>query len=97
MFFSNNNKDAKKGPIYLFFSVNGSGHFCGVAQMTSAVDYSNDVRFVTTIYFPKFEQNKQYIYIYIYSVWAADKWKGQFTVKWLFVKGKIMIVVLCRY
>jgi hypothetical protein len=28
-----------KGPIYLFFSVNGSGHFCGVAQMMSAVDY----------------------------------------------------------
>lgn len=26
-------------PIYLFFSVNGSGKFCGVAQMISAVDY----------------------------------------------------------
>ena len=22
-----------KGPIYLLFSVNGSGHFCGVAEM----------------------------------------------------------------
>jgi hypothetical protein len=22
-----------KGPIYLFFSVNGSRHFCGVAEM----------------------------------------------------------------
>ncbi|CAH1247792.1 YTHDF2 [Branchiostoma lanceolatum] len=31
-----------KGPIYLFFSVNGSGHFCGVAQMTSEVDYNAD-------------------------------------------------------
>ncbi|WFD45307.1 hypothetical protein MPSI1_003989 [Malassezia psittaci] len=28
------------GPIYLFFSVNGSGRFCGIAQMTSGLDYS---------------------------------------------------------
>ncbi|XP_078450156.1 YTH domain-containing family protein 1-like [Lampetra fluviatilis] len=28
-----------KGPIYLLFSVNGSGHFCGVAEMMSPVDY----------------------------------------------------------
>ncbi|WFD35892.1 hypothetical protein MCUN1_002760 [Malassezia cuniculi] len=26
-------------PIYLFFSVNGSGQFCGVARMASGVDY----------------------------------------------------------
>lgn len=26
-------ESADKGPIYLFFSVNASGHFCGVAQM----------------------------------------------------------------
>ncbi|KAJ3073798.1 hypothetical protein HDU98_000649 [Podochytrium sp. JEL0797] len=31
----------RTGPIILFFSVNGSGHFCGVAQMTSSVDWSN--------------------------------------------------------
>lgn len=31
--------------VFLFFSVNGSGHFCGVARMTSAVDFdtSSDV------------------------------------------------------
>lgn len=29
---------AHAGPIYLFFSVNGSGQFCGVAQMLSGVD-----------------------------------------------------------
>ncbi|OCT94411.1 hypothetical protein XELAEV_18012082mg [Xenopus laevis] len=29
-----------KGPLYLLFSVNGSGHFCGVAEMRSAVDYN---------------------------------------------------------
>jgi len=30
---------AAKGPVYLLFSVNGSGHFCGVAEMRSPVDY----------------------------------------------------------
>lgn len=52
-----------KGPVYLFFSVNGSGHFCGLAQMTSIVDYNSSS-----------------------SVWAQDKWKGQFRVKWIYVK-----------
>lgn len=28
-----------KEPIYLFFSVNASGQFCGCAQMTSSIDY----------------------------------------------------------
>uniref|UniRef100_A0A3Q2R3F4 YTH domain-containing family protein n=1 Tax=Fundulus heteroclitus TaxID=8078 RepID=A0A3Q2R3F4_FUNHE len=28
-----------KGPVYLLFSVNGSGHFCGMAEMRSPVDY----------------------------------------------------------
>jgi len=27
-------------PVYLFFSVNGSGHFCGMAEMISRVDYN---------------------------------------------------------
>lgn len=52
-----------KGPIFLLFSVNGSGHFCGVAQMTSPLDYNKSS-----------------------GVWAQDKWKGQFTVKWIYVK-----------
>lgn len=51
------------GPVYLFYSVNGSGHFCGVAQMLSAVDYKASS-----------------------GVWAQDKWKGQFRVKWIYVK-----------
>ena len=55
-------RDAR-GPIYLFFSVNGSGHFCGIAQMISSVDYNSSS-----------------------SVWAQDKWKGQFRVKWIYVK-----------
>ncbi|KAK4058693.1 hypothetical protein OIO90_000137 [Microbotryomycetes sp. JL221] len=32
-------ESADKGPIYLFFSVNGSGHFAGLAQMLTPVDY----------------------------------------------------------
>ena len=51
------------GPVYLFYSVNGSGHFCGVAQMLSSVDYKASS-----------------------GVWAQDKWKGQFRVKWIYVK-----------
>ncbi|VDP83823.1 unnamed protein product [Echinostoma caproni] len=31
-------------PIYLFYSVNGSGHFCGMAEMTSRVDYDTRMR-----------------------------------------------------
>ncbi len=49
--------------MYLYFSVNGSGHFCGMAEMTSAVDMSSTL-----------------------SVWSQDKWRGQFTVKWIYVK-----------
>ena len=52
-----------KGPVYLYFSVNGSGHFCGVAQMASPIDYSVSA-----------------------GVWAQDKWKGQFKVRWIYVK-----------
>lgn len=33
-------ESAIDGPIYLFFSVNSSGCFCGIAQMVSPVDYS---------------------------------------------------------
>ncbi|XP_071961582.1 YTH domain-containing family protein 1-like [Antedon mediterranea] len=33
-------QQSSKGPVYLLYSVNGSGHFCGVAEMLSAVDYN---------------------------------------------------------
>lgn len=55
--------EAEGGHIYLLFSVNGSGHFCGVAQMTSAVDYNS-----------------------VSSVWHQDKWKGKFSLRWIYVK-----------
>lgn len=52
-----------KGHIYLLFSVNGSGHFCGVAEMISEVDFGT-----------------------VTGVWAQDKWKGRFDVRWIYVK-----------
>jgi hypothetical protein len=33
-------ESAHRGPIYLFFSVNASGQFSGMAQMESAIDYT---------------------------------------------------------
>ncbi|KAJ3203096.1 hypothetical protein HDU82_006844 [Entophlyctis luteolus] len=33
---------AADAPVFLFFSVNSSGHFCGVAEMTSAVDWTSN-------------------------------------------------------
>ncbi|KAK8854707.1 hypothetical protein IAR55_003446 [Kwoniella newhampshirensis] len=56
-------ESAEQCPIYLFFSVNGSRHFCGVAQMLTPVDENTTSK-----------------------VWAQDKWKGIFKVKWIFVR-----------
>lgn len=58
-----NDQKSVNGAVYLFFSVNGSGHFCGMARMISPVDYNASS-----------------------SVWAQDKWKGQFKVRWIYVK-----------
>jgi hypothetical protein len=41
-------KAAEKGsncPVFLFFSVNASGQFCGVAEMTGRVDFSKSMDF----------------------------------------------------
>uniref|UniRef100_A0A1L8DBZ4 Putative yth domain protein n=1 Tax=Nyssomyia neivai TaxID=330878 RepID=A0A1L8DBZ4_9DIPT len=35
-------REREGGVVYLFFSVNGSGHFCGIAQMISNVDYNSN-------------------------------------------------------
>jgi hypothetical protein len=42
---------AGRGPIYLFFSVNASGHFCGMAEMLTPVSFSfyNDTHRVDTL------------------------------------------------
>jgi len=56
-------QSASLGPIYLFFSVNASGQFCGMAQMTSDIDYAKKCEY-----------------------WELDKWKGSFSVLWIFIK-----------
>jgi YT521-B-like domain len=40
-----------------------SGHFCGMAEMLTPVDYTRSS-----------------------TVWASDKWKGVFKVRWIFVR-----------
>lgn len=35
-------REEQGGMVYLFFSVNGSGHFCGIAEMMTAVDYNSN-------------------------------------------------------
>ena len=35
-------ESSNEGPLFLLFSVNASGHFCGVAEMLSPIDYSSD-------------------------------------------------------
>ncbi|KAL2459374.1 evolutionarily conserved C-terminal region 7 [Forsythia ovata] len=37
--------DSRGCPIFLFFSVNASGQFCGVAEMTGPVDFHKDMDF----------------------------------------------------
>ncbi|KAL3812232.1 hypothetical protein ACJIZ3_013500 [Penstemon smallii] len=37
--------DSRGCPIFLFFSVNASGQFCGVAEMTGPVDFDKDMDF----------------------------------------------------
>lgn len=69
---------SKTGPIYLFFSVNGSRHFCGVAEMlTPYVIYIRGSWSMLTLRVDE-SQNS--------TVWASDKWKGIFKVRWIFVR-----------
>ncbi|KAJ6816646.1 uncharacterized protein M6B38_273680 [Iris pallida] len=39
------NEKPRKCPLFLFFSVNASGHFCGVAEMIGPVDVHKDMDF----------------------------------------------------
>ncbi|KAL6627826.1 hypothetical protein ACP70R_031552 [Stipagrostis hirtigluma subsp. patula] len=38
-------RNSTKCPVFLFFSVNGSGHFCGMAEMVGPVDFQKDMDF----------------------------------------------------
>lgn len=61
--YKDQKKTGIKTPLYLLFSVNSSGHFCGVAEMTSEVDVNVET-----------------------GIWVQDKWKGRFSVRWIYVK-----------
>jgi YTH domain-containing family protein len=52
-----------KGPIYLFYSVNASGHFCGMAEMMSPLDYEHqtDVWHTSNKWQGKFEVKWIYV------------------------------------
>jgi hypothetical protein len=56
--------NASHGSVYLLFSINSSGEFCGLAEMTSNVDLSSNL-----------------------DIWSQSKWKGKFSVKWIYVKN----------
>lgn len=63
-----------EGEIYLFFSVNASGHFCGIAKMTS--NFDPDVKKSKDIWC-KDEHN---------AGGQNSKWRGSFDIHWLYVK-----------
>ncbi|ODQ53475.1 YTH-domain-containing protein [Saitoella complicata NRRL Y-17804] len=63
-------ESSDQGPIYLFFSVNASGMFCGVAQMVTPVDHRASS-----------------------GIWAQDKWRGHFGIRWIFVKDILNVVL----
>lgn len=72
---------AGRGPIYLFFSVNASGHFCGVAEMLTPVsNWRCDHVEMSSDCCPQVDYSRSS------TVWASDKWKGVFKVRWIFVR-----------
>ena len=76
---------AGRGPIYLFFSVNASGHFCGMAEMLTPVSVLCIVLFLLTM-LNGVTHHVQVDYTRSSTVWASDKWKGVFKVRWIFVR-----------
>ncbi|KAJ3241473.1 hypothetical protein HDU81_000525 [Chytriomyces hyalinus] len=71
------------GPVILFFSVNGSGHFCGVAQMTSGVDWNTKSRVFTS---GCGSSGSNGAGGGMASSHQQQKWEGVFGVRWVFVK-----------
>jgi len=59
-----------RGEVYLFFSVNSSGHFCGIAKMESRPSNENVLDIWT-----KDEHNEG---------GENSKWRGGFKIKWLY-------------
>lgn len=62
------------GDIFLFFSVNGSGYFCGVARMKSKVIYDSEKTQNLWHVDQKNEGGQN------------SKWRGYFDIEWLYIK-----------
>ena len=71
-----------RGPVFLFFSVNGSGHFCGMAEMLSCLDYNSSAGVWAQ---DKWKGREVHIALKpLYHVFLF--FLGQFKVRWIYVK-----------
>lgn len=97
-----------KGPIYLFFSVNASGHFCGMAEMMSPVDYEHktDVWQMSNKWQGKFEikwiyvkdvPNQQFRNIRLENNENKPVTNSRDTQEIPYEKGKLMLKTLHMY
>ncbi|ODQ58670.1 hypothetical protein WICANDRAFT_32855, partial [Wickerhamomyces anomalus NRRL Y-366-8] len=75
-FNSMRNSNLKR--IFLFFSVNGSGQFCGIAEMKSKIVKKND------------GNNEVDDDIWLDS----SRWKGKFKIQWLLIKEIFILDIL---
>ncbi|CAF3834305.1 unnamed protein product [Rotaria sordida] len=97
-----------KGPIYLFYSVNASGHFCGMAEMMSPVDYEHqtDVWQMSNKWQGKFEvkwiyvkdvPNQQFRNIRLENNENKPVTNSRDTQEIPYEKGKLMLKTLHMY
>ncbi|CAF2404260.1 unnamed protein product [Rotaria sp. Silwood2] len=97
-----------KGPVYLFFSVNASGHFCGMAEMMSPVDYEHqtDVWHMSNKWQGKFEvkwiyvkdvPNQQFRNIRLENNENKPVTNSRDTQEIPYEKGKLMLKTLHMY
>ena len=72
-----------RGPVFLFFSVNGSGHFCGMAQMLNGVDYQASAGVWAQDKWKGIKNQESELR----TTCSNDRcFAGQFKVKWIYVK-----------
>ncbi|CAF1461447.1 unnamed protein product [Adineta steineri] len=97
-----------KGPIYLFYSVNASGHFCGMAEMMSPLDYDHqtDVWHMSNKWQGKFEvkwiyvkdvPNQQFRNIRLENNENKPVTNSRDTQEIPYEKGKLMLKTLHMY
>nr|ACI90367.1 YTH domain family member 1-like protein [Philodina roseola] len=97
-----------KGPIYLFYSVNASGHFCGMAEMMSPVNYDEqtDIWQMSNKWQGKFEvkwiyvkdvPNQQFRHIRLENNENKPVTNSRDTQEIPYEKGKLMLKTLHMY